>query len=267
MLTALALAAGVDRAVAIPGKFFSPGRQLVLIGDTVSWRNSDSSSHTVTADDGAFDSGAIAPGASFSRPFVAGGVYKYHCTIHRYMRGEVDVYGLALTAPGYAVPFGLRAALHGLAPQGVQEIGIRQQASDGRFVEVGRAQVAPDGSFRFPLVAEKPAVYVATTGELTSAPVNLSVAARVALRVRSTGRFAHVSVRTDPAQPGAVVQLEKYLLERFDFAPVRRARLDPSGRAAFVVAVDAKLHLRALLATGVDGFGRAVSRTVLVRAR
>jgi plastocyanin len=269
-LTALALATsgssvGVQRGVVIPGKFFAPGREVVLIGDTVTWRNADSSSHTVTADDGAFDSGSFGPGATFSRSFQAAGVYKYHCSIHRYMRGEVDVYGLALKAPPYAVPVALTTALVGLAPPEVGQVSVRRRESDGRFVEIGTAAVAADGSFRVPLVAETPGVYLAAAGSLTSPPAAFMVAARVQLRARAIGRTVRVTVQTDPVQPAAAVKLQEYVRERFDFVTVRRGRLDNSGRAVFRLPPQRKLHLRALLPTGVRGYGRAVSRTVLVR--
>jgi plastocyanin len=268
-LAALALAAGgVEREVAIPGKFFSPGREIVLIGDTVTWRNGDSSSHTVTADDLTFNSGSFGPGASFSRPFPSPGIYKYHCTIHRYMRAEVDVYGLALSAPGYAVPVGLNIVLKGLAPTAVGQVTLRRRRSnDGRFIDVGTAAVAADGSFRFPVTADGPAVFVAAAGSLTSGPAALAVAARLRVIAARKGEFASVTVSSEPAQPGALVELQSYVLERFDFLALRRGRLDASGRTVFRLKVRPKLHLRAVLPAGVRGYGRAVSPTVVVRTR
>jgi plastocyanin len=273
VLGAVALAAGsssasgVAREVSIPGKFFAPGREVVLIGDTVTWRNRDSSSHTVTATDASFDSGPVAPGASFTRTFSSPGIYTYFCTIHRYMRGEVDVYGLALTAPGYAVPVGLTTALIGLAPPEVGQVVVRRRGADGEFADVGTAGVAPDGSFRFPLTAELPGVYIAAAGALTSGPVTLAVAARLRLAATTMGRRVTLTVISNPAQPGAIVQLQRYVLERFDFLPFRLARLDTQGRAVFHLRAQPKLHLRALLPRGVQGFGRAVSATILVRPR
>jgi plastocyanin len=272
-LTAIAVAAasssGGERNVAIPGKFFAPSREVVLIGDTVTWHNGDATSHSVTADDGSFDSGAFGPGGSFSQTFASAGTYKYHCSIHRYMRGEVDVYALALKAPGYAVPFGLSTALVGLAPPSLQQVTVRRRGSDGSFVDVGIAAVADDGSFRFPLVAETSGSYVAGSETVTSPTVTLSVAARVHLRatVSGRGRLVTASVWTDPAQPGAQVQLQRYLLERFDFVSVQHGRLDRAGRAVFHLRNERKLHLRALLPEGVGGYGRAVSSTLLVRSR
>jgi hypothetical protein len=155
--------------------------------------------------------------------------------------------------------------LTGLAPPDVREVTIRRRDGAGRFTDVGTSSVAADGSFRFPIVAETSGVYVAAAGSLTSGPASLGVAARLRLRVVRTPRGITVRVRTSPAQPGAHVQLQRYVFERFDFLPLRRARLDGEGRAAFRLRPGAALHLRALLPTGVGGYGRAVSPTVLVR--
>lgn len=257
-------AGSFDRDVTIPGKFFSPSHRIVLIGDTVTWRNGDSSAHTVTANDVSFDSGVIPPGGSFSRSFSIAGVYVYHCTIHRYMRAEVDVYGLALSAPGYAVPVGVQTALKGLAPPGTGEVTLGRQEAGG-FETVGTASVAADGSFRFPLTAETPGVYRAETGSLTSGAVTLAVAARLKLSATRKASSAQVIVRSDPRQPHASVQLQTYVLERFDFLPLRRGRLDAEGKTVFHITVRDRLHLRAFLPTGVNGFGRAFSPTLVVR--
>jgi plastocyanin len=67
---------------------------------TVTWYNTDTVSHTVTADDGSFDSGAIAPGQSFSMTFVADDFYNYHCSIHgaAAMSGAIQI-GNATPSP------------------------------------------------------------------------------------------------------------------------------------------------------------------------
>jgi plastocyanin len=270
-IAALALATGapsevgIQRDVLIPGKFFSPQREIVLIGDTVTWRNQDSSSHTATAADGSFDSGNLAPGATFSQTFSAAGAHVYVCRIHRYMRAEVDVYGLALTAPGYAVPVGEQTSLKGLAPPSAGQVTIRRRDAGGTFVDVGTTPVGEDGSFRYSLTANVPASYQAVAGTLSSGTAELRVAARVRLAIVRKRRSTLMTIRTEPAQTGAVVELQQYVLERFDFQTVRRARLNAAGTAVLRVRVRGKLHVRALLPAGVGGYGRAVSATVLVR--
>jgi plastocyanin len=63
----------------------------VRAGTRVRWVNGDQLQHTVTAEDGAFDSGLIDPGRSFERVFDRPGSYSYHCTPHPFMHGRVIV--------------------------------------------------------------------------------------------------------------------------------------------------------------------------------
>lgn len=61
---------------------YGPNPQTIASGTTVTWINQDSVPHTVTSDTGVFDSGTMAPGASFTFTFQQVGTYPYHCTIH-----------------------------------------------------------------------------------------------------------------------------------------------------------------------------------------
>jgi len=79
--------------VRIAGFAFAPGSSSVKVGDSVKWTNQDGATHTVTADDGAFDSGNLAGGKSFSFTFDEAGTYAYHCNIHQSMTGTVTVTG------------------------------------------------------------------------------------------------------------------------------------------------------------------------------
>jgi plastocyanin len=45
--------------------------------------------HTVTADDGSFDSGDLQPGATFGVTFNTAGPHPYHCKYHSEMTGIV----------------------------------------------------------------------------------------------------------------------------------------------------------------------------------
>ena len=61
---------------------FAPERLNVEPGDTVVWENVGFRVHTVTSDDGAFESGNLGPGDSFSRTFSEEGFFFYHCRHH-----------------------------------------------------------------------------------------------------------------------------------------------------------------------------------------
>lgn len=71
---------------------FSPNPGSIKVGQTVSWRNADSTSHTATSDTGAFNTGNIAPGKT-STPITmtVAGQLNYHCTIHPTMVGTLNV--------------------------------------------------------------------------------------------------------------------------------------------------------------------------------
>lgn len=79
-----------DVTITISG--FSFGSASVKAGQTVSWRNADSVSHTATADGGEFNTGTIAPGAT-SKPIMmsAAASISYHCVIHPNMTSTLSV--------------------------------------------------------------------------------------------------------------------------------------------------------------------------------
>lgn len=77
--------------VSISGYSFSPASLNVSTGTTVTWTNNDSVTHTVTSDTGAFSSGDLNPGQTFSYTFNQAGSFAYHCSIHTYMHGTVTV--------------------------------------------------------------------------------------------------------------------------------------------------------------------------------
>jgi plastocyanin len=77
--------------VSIKNFAFSASTLKVAAGVTVKWTNNDATTHTVTANDGSFDSGPIAPGGSFTKQFNTKGTFAYHCSIHPMMTGSVQV--------------------------------------------------------------------------------------------------------------------------------------------------------------------------------
>jgi plastocyanin/uncharacterized membrane protein len=74
---------------------FSPAQITVEKGRTVEWKNEDIFSHSVTADDGSFDSGLIAPGNTWTLTVDHVGTMTYHCRPHPNMMA-----GIVVTAAG-----------------------------------------------------------------------------------------------------------------------------------------------------------------------
>ena len=79
--------------VSIAGFAFNPGTLTVASGQMVTWTNGDTIPHTITSDNGAWDSGPVQPGASFTHTFDRPGTFAYHCSIHPFMHGTAVVGG------------------------------------------------------------------------------------------------------------------------------------------------------------------------------
>ena len=73
--------------------YYSPPTITVVLGvnSTVTWVNNDDAPHTVTANDGSFNSGNINAGQSWAHTFTTPGTYTYYCSYHPWMKGTVVV--------------------------------------------------------------------------------------------------------------------------------------------------------------------------------
>jgi plastocyanin len=242
------------RAVTMPGKLYEPSTLDVLVGTTVTWRNDDSTNHTVTADEDAFSSGYVPPGGSFTFTFTKQGHYAFHCTIHKLMKGEVDVFGLVLAGPEAPVTTGRRIVLAGLAPAGAETVTVRGSGSEHTV----RARA--DGSFALRVAVATPGSYRARSGALVSPPV--MVAVRPIIPVVRTGRT--LVARSVPARPGATALLQTYDRERFAWRSVADGKLD--GRARIRFALPAGPDRVRVVVVGTQGWADGVSRTMLLGA-
>ena len=75
----------------IRDRAFNPATVNARVGKDVVWNFDDHGvAHTVTADNGSFDSGKRSSG-EFQLAFPHPGVYHYHCAIHPDMKGTVVV--------------------------------------------------------------------------------------------------------------------------------------------------------------------------------
>jgi plastocyanin len=260
-VVASAGSAASTAAITIPGKFYAPPDVDVLVGTTVTWRNADRSTHTVTEDDDVFDSGLIRPGGEFTRTFMQTGRFAFHCTIHRFMRGSVNVFAVVLRGPEAPLPAGRRAVLSGVAPAGASEV-VLERVLPGPAREVARAKPDAEGGFRFAVFAPEPRRYRVTAGHAKSPLVRVRVAPRVSIDRRG----ASFEVRALPARAGAPIALQRYDRDLFTFVTVAHGRLDARSRALVRYRPHGREHLRAVV-RGTRGWSDGASRPILVSAR
>lgn len=82
-----------QQTVSIRDFSFEPAQLSVEPGTTVTWTNEGNEPHTVTADNGLFDSGVLYPGDSYSVQFDGMGTVSYYCTLHPSLTGGITVDG------------------------------------------------------------------------------------------------------------------------------------------------------------------------------
>lgn len=78
--------------------FYVPSTLMIGKGTTVTWKNEDSTLHTVTSGTAEsdisgteFDSSYLAGGKSFQHTFSGAGTFEYYCTLHPFMKAKVIV--------------------------------------------------------------------------------------------------------------------------------------------------------------------------------
>jgi plastocyanin len=82
----------VQAEVTIVDRAFNPPSGVVIApGDSVLWTNSGALDHTVTSNDGIWDSGIVTPTLTFTYTFTQTGTFRYHCEIHSSMTGRIVV--------------------------------------------------------------------------------------------------------------------------------------------------------------------------------
>jgi plastocyanin len=261
MIAALAIAAAMSHPgpapaadVTMPGRAFAPAAITVLAGETVTWRNDGGEDHTVRGD--GFDSGVVPAGGTYARTFETPGSHRYVCTIHRTMKGRIDVVALALEGPRAPVARGDTVTLEARVPVGAERVTL-ERLGDGAV-----AEAVPDaeGRARFTVHADAPGRYRVRAGALTSAVVTVRIAAAVTAEIRRHGSLISVSARVAPNRPGGRAVLEHYVRERFAWLPLQRTRwAGGTAPIRFDVHSRRRPRLRVRIPAARGGWAEAVS--------
>jgi hypothetical protein len=226
--------------VSIQFAAFGPSAVDVLPGESVLWQNVSERSHTVTADDGAFASDVLPGGATFSARFDAVGTFRYHCTLHAGMVGEVDVRGVTLDPlPVAELPAGTPVAFTGRTADPGTPVRVERAAGVG-FVTLATAAASPDGRWQVTARVTQTGDYRAAGPAGVSESRRLTVTERRVL-IRATRRGVAVTVM--PPLPYGRVVLQEDSREHFGWWPGRATRLDYVSEASFRVRRPARVRV------------------------
>lgn len=255
--------AGGGGQVVIRATAVVPARVTVLVNERVEWLNVSTREHTVTSNDGLFDSSPFGPNRRFGHTFVSDGSFSYYCRIHPTITGTVDVAHVLLRAPAGTVVTGDEVTLRGRAKPGGGPVTIEREAG-GAFAPALTVEPAANGSFGARLTADSSATYRAVSGEQASSPVRVEVLPQRTMSVSAarSRRSQVVRVVVSPPPASAGVHLQRYLKERFGWWTIRRATLTRAGRASFVMPRGSRARVRLVL-TKPDGETRELVGRIL----
>lgn len=141
LIPLLALAAAVAAPSASPAtttvkvtrSAFSPKKVTIKTGDAVKWTNTDTITHQVVSNTGAFVSPVLNPGKSYTFTFKVAGTYRYHDGLHPALTGTVVVSGpppaVTMGASLPIIGYGQTVTLSGVVSthQAGQSVALYQQ--------------------------------------------------------------------------------------------------------------------------------------------
>ncbi|HEX6291154.1 MAG TPA: cupredoxin domain-containing protein [Herpetosiphonaceae bacterium] len=161
-LVALGLAATVVRAAPVAqtgvviemrDNTFEPKTVTVPVGASVTWRNTGQRPHTAKADNGSFDTGNVASGATSSAvTFSAAGTFAYYCEYHggpngAGMSGTIVVAAAQASPSPSPAPSASPSPAPSAPPAGgvTPSITVRNQPISNSMITIERVVAAEDG--------------------------------------------------------------------------------------------------------------------------
>jgi len=220
------------KTVNIRSTGFAPRTVTIAGGDTVQWKNVDTVSHQIVANNGSFASGLIRPNRTFSKRLDIPGTYGYRDALHPSLRGTVRVTGnppsISVGASTGIVVAGGQVHVGGvISPAAVGDTVtiFAQPHGQASFVEIARVQTTTNGVYDFVTSPQILTSYKSTWRGRTSATISVAVSPNLRLsRVRSwfvaraqapaksfAGRFVYVQRQN---RFGDWVRIKKVFLNR-----------------------------------------------------
>jgi glucose/arabinose dehydrogenase/plastocyanin len=204
--------------ISIQGSAFVPATQTIHIGDTVMWTNEDSLPHTSTsgqpsAPDGAWDSGFLSQGQSFSHTFSAAGTFPYFCTVHPFMTASITVQAAGPTPPTVTITNPTNNTA--LAAPGSILIEATATPSAGTITQVqffdGTASLGIDTTSPYSVTTNLGAGTHSLTAKATDSNGAVGTSAAVAVTVGGGGTKIDDPIPQRIAKGNITVQLEMVL--------------------------------------------------------
>jgi plastocyanin len=254
-----------------------PKTSSATLGDTVTFVNGDSATHTVVDRQTGLQSPPLAPGQSFAYVLTRSGKLTYQQEGRPQSSGEINVTragSVTLRASKRSIAYRSSSILSGISSFPIYPVKIEQRTkADRRWTDVATVTPAPDGSFTLAVNPGVNTEYRADvfSGELLSPSIDVGVRPILTLtagrRTAPAGSLLTLTTRMVPAEAANSIDLTVFDSKRQRWRRVL-TRNTSTGKVIFRWRVEfgrsvlrASLSKRGL-ARGV--FAQASSRSVVV---
>ena len=253
-------------------KGFSPKTVTVSQGDTVKWTNVDKVNHQIVANNGAFASGILKPGATFSFTLNTAGKYGYHDALHPTFTGTITVNGpppsvtLGVSAP--IIAYGDQTTISGAVSNAKagEPVLVLAQPYGSSAQQVATLMTGTSGAFTYTTQPTILTTYTVKWKTATSQTVTVQVRPKVTLSKTSATRlFARVTAT--PSFAGHSIYLQRR--SKFgQWVTVSKLKLGPlSGRRFKAPHRKGTFIYRVYITTNQAGAGYLDSWSNSVRIR
>lgn len=266
--------AAVTKVVAIKSTGFTPTVQTITTGDSIRWRNDDTTDHQVVADSGAFVSPILKPKAAWTKTFTTAGTYRYRDTFESTERGRIVVKGpppsISIASSSGAVFYGVGIHISGVISSGAanQTVQIWQRPfGQASFAKVVDLKTVSAGGYDWTTVPAVLTEYQARWGSRSSAVAMVAVRPRLTFKRRAPYFIAAAKANTSLAGRWLYVQRRSRLAQ---WVNIKKVRLGDSGARRFRLKLKTGRNLlRLFMTTNQAGSGYlwSNSRSLLIIKR
>lgn len=271
-LPAQSLAATVS--IKIGASAFTPKNVTINQGDTVKWTNTDKVNHQIVANKGAFASGILRPGATYTFTFNTSGGFAYHDALHPSVTGAVFVKGpppqVSVGVSQPIVTYGEQTTIAGTvsSQKANEQVLILAQPYGSSAQQIATLETGTGGAFYYTTAPTVLTTYSVRWKTVTSQTVTVQVRPKVTLtRTSATRLFAKFSAT--PSFAGHTMYVQRR--SKFgQWVTVQKLKLGPnSGRIFTAPHVKGTSTYRVYMTTNQAGTGYldAWSNSVRVRYR
>jgi plastocyanin len=271
-LPAQSLAATVSIKIGASG--FTPKSVTINQGDTVKWTNTDKVNHQIVANKGAFASGILRPGATYTFTFNTSGGFAYHDALHPSVTGAVFVKGpppqVSVGVSQPIVTYGAQTTIAGTvsSQKANEQVLILAQPYGSSAQQIATLETGTGGAFYYTTAPTMLTTYSVRWKTVTSQTVTVQVRPKVTLtRTSATRLFAKFSAT--PSFAGRTMYVQRR--SKFgQWVTVQKLKLGPnSGRIFTAPHVKGTSTYRVYMTTNQAGTGYldAWSNSVRVRYR